>query len=133
MLPRHCMYRMIQAVMPYMRSQGEPSLTEAEQFLREHDQGAIYSEGSEFTTAATPPGKAGLSPKKGGYIINLSSTSGIRGMPAFEYYVSSKFALEGLMDSFRYTAAGKCACERERWKMGDGKLHYKYECSQAVR
>lgn len=38
-----------------------------------------------------------------GHIINLSSTSGLRGIPAFEYYTSSKFALEGLMDSLRYS------------------------------
>lgn len=38
-----------------------------------------------------------------GHIINLSSTSGLRGIPAFEYYTASKFALEGLMDSLRYS------------------------------
>ena len=50
--------------------------------------------------ATTPSGK------KGGYIINLSSTSGIRGMPTFEYYSASKFALEGMMDSLRYSLFG---------------------------
>jgi len=38
-----------------------------------------------------------------GHIINLSSTSGLRGVPAYEYYTASKFALEGMMDSFRYS------------------------------
>jgi short-subunit dehydrogenase len=40
-----------------------------------------------------------------GQIINLSSTSGLRGIPCFEIYTSSKFALEGMMDSLRYTLA----------------------------
>lgn len=40
---------------------------------------------------------------KQGYIINISSTSGIRGIPCFEFYTSSKFALEGLTDSMRYS------------------------------
>lgn len=40
-----------------------------------------------------------------GYIINISSTSGIRGIPCFEYYTSSKFALEGFSDSMRYSLA----------------------------
>lgn len=38
-----------------------------------------------------------------GYIINISSTSGIRGMPGLDYYTGSKFALEGIMDSARYS------------------------------
>ncbi len=38
-----------------------------------------------------------------GQIINLSSTSGVRGVPCMDYYTSSKYALEGLMDSMRYT------------------------------
>ena len=41
----------------------------------------------------------------GGYIINVSSLSGIRGIPCFEFYTGSKFALEGIMDSLRYTLA----------------------------
>lgn len=40
-----------------------------------------------------------------GYVINLSATSGIRGVPCFEYYVGSKFALEGISDSLRYSMA----------------------------
>lgn len=40
-----------------------------------------------------------------GYIINISSTSGIRGIPCCEYYTSSKFALEGFTDSMRYSLA----------------------------
>lgn len=40
-----------------------------------------------------------------GHIINLSSTSGIRGVPGMEFYTSSKFALEGMMDSMRYSLA----------------------------
>ena len=42
---------------------------------------------------------------EGGYIINVSSLSGIRGIPCFEFYTGSKFALEGIMDSLRYTLA----------------------------
>jgi NADP-dependent 3-hydroxy acid dehydrogenase YdfG len=41
--------------------------------------------------------------RRWGYIINISSTSGIRGIPCMEYYTASKFALEGLMDSMRYS------------------------------
>jgi NAD(P)-dependent dehydrogenase (short-subunit alcohol dehydrogenase family) len=103
---------MIQAVMPYMRAQGEPTLVEAEAFLKDMgvDPDSAAATAADFTTGATPEGHAGRSPKKGGYIINLSSTSGLRGMPGFEFYVASKFALEGMMDSFRYTAAGLYRC-----------------------
>lgn len=41
--------------------------------------------------------------KRRGHIINISSTSGIRGIPCFEFYTGSKFALEGIMDSMRYS------------------------------
>lgn len=41
--------------------------------------------------------------KKSGYVINISSTSGIRGIPCLEYYTGSKFALEGITDSMRYS------------------------------
>eukprot|EP00602_Paraphysomonas_sp_CaronLab_P000829 CAMPEP_0185029196 /NCGR_PEP_ID=MMETSP1103-20130426/15352_1 /TAXON_ID=36769 /ORGANISM="Paraphysomonas bandaiensis, Strain Caron Lab Isolate" /LENGTH=270 /DNA_ID=CAMNT_0027563851 /DNA_START=192 /DNA_END=1004 /DNA_ORIENTATION=+ len=40
-----------------------------------------------------------------GHVINLSSTSGLRGLPAAEFYTASKFALEGLADSMRYSLA----------------------------
>lgn len=40
-----------------------------------------------------------------GYVVNLSSTSGIRGIPGFEFYTGSKFALEGITDSMRYSLA----------------------------
>ena len=40
-----------------------------------------------------------------GHIINISSTSGIRGIAGMDYYTSSKFALEGLTDSLRYSLA----------------------------
>jgi NAD(P)-dependent dehydrogenase (short-subunit alcohol dehydrogenase family) len=43
--------------------------------------------------------------RRWGYIINLSSTSGVRGIPALDFYTSSKFALEGMMDSLRYSVA----------------------------
>lgn len=43
--------------------------------------------------------------QKSGYIINMSSTSGIRGIPCMEYYTGSKFALEGITDSMRYSLA----------------------------
>lgn len=42
---------------------------------------------------------------KSGHIINISSTSGIRGIPCFEFYTGSKFALEGIMESMRYSLA----------------------------
>jgi short-subunit dehydrogenase len=38
-----------------------------------------------------------------GHVINVSSTSGIRGIPCMEYYSGSKFALEGIADSMRYS------------------------------
>ena len=38
-----------------------------------------------------------------GYVINISSTSGIRGIPCMEFYTGSKFALEGITDSMRYS------------------------------
>ena len=41
--------------------------------------------------------------RRTGYVINVSSTSGIRGVPCMEYYSGSKFALEGIFDSFRYS------------------------------
>lgn len=41
----------------------------------------------------------------GGHLIQISSTSGIRGMPCMEYYTGSKFALEGITDSMRYSLA----------------------------
>lgn len=41
--------------------------------------------------------------RKSGYVINMSSTSGIRGIPCFEFYTGSKFALEGITDSMRYS------------------------------
>lgn len=40
-----------------------------------------------------------------GHAIQISSTSGIRGIPCMEYYTGSKFALEGITDSMRYTLA----------------------------
>lgn len=43
--------------------------------------------------------------RRWGHIINISSTSGIRGIPALDFYTSSKFALEGLTDSLRYSLA----------------------------
>lgn len=41
--------------------------------------------------------------QKSGYFIQISSTSGIRGIPCLEYYTGSKFALEGITDSMRYS------------------------------
>ena len=41
--------------------------------------------------------------QKNGHLISISSTSGIRGVPCLEYYTGSKFALEGITDSMRYT------------------------------
>lgn len=41
--------------------------------------------------------------KSRGHVINISSTSGIRGIPCFEFYTGSKFALEGITDSMRYS------------------------------
>lgn len=38
-----------------------------------------------------------------GLIINLSSTSGIRGAPGWDAYTGSKFALEGLTQSLRFS------------------------------
>lgn len=41
--------------------------------------------------------------KRFGHIINIGSTSGIRGIPCMEIYTASKFAVEGMMDSMRYS------------------------------
>lgn len=41
--------------------------------------------------------------KGGGVITTISSTSGIRGLPCFDIYTSSKMAVEGMMESFRYS------------------------------
>ena len=41
--------------------------------------------------------------QKSGHAIQISSTSGIRGAPCFEIYTGSKFALEGITDSMRYS------------------------------
>lgn len=41
--------------------------------------------------------------QKSGHIIAVSSIAGMRGIPAYEFYTGSKFALEGIMDSMRYT------------------------------
>lgn len=43
--------------------------------------------------------------QKSGHAIQISSTSGIRGAPCFEIYTGSKFALEGITDSMRYSLA----------------------------
>ena len=43
--------------------------------------------------------------RKSGHVINVSSTSGVRGIPCMEYYTGSKFALEGIADSMRYSLA----------------------------
>ena len=43
--------------------------------------------------------------RKNGHVINISSTSGIRGIPCMEYYAGSKFALEGIADSMRFSLA----------------------------
>lgn len=43
--------------------------------------------------------------RRAGYVINISSTSGIRGIPCMEFYTGSKFALEGITDSMRYSLA----------------------------
>lgn len=39
----------------------------------------------------------------GGLILTVSSTSGIRGLPFSDIYCSSKFAVEGMLESYRYT------------------------------
>eukprot|EP01034_Spumella_vulgaris_P027337 gene27337-34040_t len=43
--------------------------------------------------------------RRTGHVINISSTTGIRGIPCLEFYTGSKFALEGIMDSMRYSMA----------------------------
>lgn len=39
----------------------------------------------------------------GGLVLTVSSTSGWRGIPCTDAYVASKHAIEGMMDSFRYS------------------------------
>jgi NADP-dependent 3-hydroxy acid dehydrogenase YdfG len=41
--------------------------------------------------------------RKTGHVINISSISGMRGVPCMEYYSGSKFALEGISDSMRFS------------------------------
>jgi len=41
--------------------------------------------------------------QRSGHLIQVSSTSGIRGIPCMEFYTGSKFALEGITDSMRYS------------------------------
>jgi len=43
--------------------------------------------------------------QRSGHVINISSTSGIRGLPGMEFYAGSKFALEGISDAMRYSLA----------------------------
>lgn len=43
--------------------------------------------------------------QRSGHVINISSTSGVRGLPGMEFYAGSKFALEGISDAMRYTLA----------------------------
>ena len=73
--------RVLQAVLPYMRNPLVP----------------------------LPPPPHGARPQQrqrgGGHIINISSTSGLRGVPCMEFYTGSKFALEGISDSLRYSLA----------------------------
>lgn len=40
-----------------------------------------------------------------GHVIGVSSTSGIRATPANDFYVGSKFALEGISEAMRYSLA----------------------------
>jgi short-subunit dehydrogenase len=47
----------------------------------------------------------GMRQRRFGHILNISSTSGIRGVPCFDFYTGSKFALEGICDSMRYSLA----------------------------
>ena len=46
--------------------------------------------------------------QKSGHIINISSGAGVVGLPGFDAYVASKFALEGLSESLWYELRPYC-------------------------
>ena len=41
--------------------------------------------------------------RRSGYVLNVSSVVGVAGFAGFDYYVGSKFALEGITQSLRYS------------------------------
>ncbi|AUA16427.1 SDR family NAD(P)-dependent oxidoreductase [Streptomyces sp. SID8382] len=43
----------------------------------------------------------GMRARRGGWIVNMSSVAGLRGVPGFGYYSAAKFALEGLTEALR--------------------------------
>ncbi|MCS0603081.1 SDR family NAD(P)-dependent oxidoreductase [Streptomyces sp. LP11] len=47
----------------------------------------------------------GMRARGGGWIVNMSSVAGLRGVPAFGYYSAAKFAVEGLTETLREEVA----------------------------
>jgi NAD(P)-dependent dehydrogenase (short-subunit alcohol dehydrogenase family) len=47
----------------------------------------------------------GMRARGSGWIINMSSVAGLRGVPGFGYYSAAKFAVEGLTEVLRYEVA----------------------------
>ncbi|MFD8969013.1 SDR family NAD(P)-dependent oxidoreductase [Streptomyces sp. NPDC059568] len=47
----------------------------------------------------------GMRARGGGWIINMSSVAGLRGVPGFGYYSAAKFAIEGLTEVLRQEVA----------------------------
>jgi NAD(P)-dependent dehydrogenase (short-subunit alcohol dehydrogenase family) len=47
----------------------------------------------------------GMRARRSGWIINMSSVAGLRGVPGFGYYSAAKFAVEGLTEALRQEVA----------------------------
>ncbi|MFF3518375.1 SDR family NAD(P)-dependent oxidoreductase [Streptomyces sp. NPDC002573] len=47
----------------------------------------------------------GMRARRSGWIINMSSVAGLRGVPGFGYYSAAKFAIEGLTEVLRHEVA----------------------------
>ncbi|MGW4196249.1 SDR family NAD(P)-dependent oxidoreductase [Streptomyces sp. NPDC005004] len=47
----------------------------------------------------------GMRARRGGWIVNMSSVAGLRGVPGFGYYSAAKFAVEGLTEALREEVA----------------------------
>ncbi|MGV9425081.1 SDR family NAD(P)-dependent oxidoreductase [Streptomyces sp. NPDC003656] len=56
---------------------------------------------TELLRAALP----GMRARRSGWIVNMSSVAGLRGVPGFGYYSAAKFAVEGLTEALREEVA----------------------------
>jgi NAD(P)-dependent dehydrogenase (short-subunit alcohol dehydrogenase family) len=55
----------------------------------------------EVTRAVLP----GMRARGAGWIVNMSSVAGLRGIPGFGFYSAAKFALEGITEALRHEVA----------------------------